>query len=586
MMKRLATRVSILSIVVLAALAVAQVTTVMTVNDRPVLSTELERLKTQNQLFTKPAKGFVKTDLQNLLVNQLILVTAARQDASNAEVSEDKVNQFIIDLRNQRGIKTDEEYTSFLQSLGYDQVDFRQAVIEQLELTTRVEEIQKSEDVSDDEVELYFDLYKNNYLLPASIQARQIVLATLKEAQQILKRIKTGENFATLARAKSILGSKQDGAIAAKPGETTPQSITELALPKELADAAFGLKKAGVTEIVTFDNRFYIIKVEKFNAERVPSFQEAITTLEPDGKTNKLHEDAQAVKGNGLIENWVSDLQRDAIINIPEGSSLEFYDPLVARVEGTDILLSELNRAVYGNQQIEQFLSQTDGSTMLRDFFKPQSLNTLIDQAVALEVARKLDLPFIGARADVFESVKRHQTQGVKVTESEAKAYYQNNLIRFTMPAKADLTTITFRNQKTAEQFRVALQKPRETLLKIAARFKGTLNDLGTTEENAVVYPNAQKAIFQTKLSVSTLGSYTTVIKIDSNYLVYVVKNFKPQQRQPFNDVKTVATAQALADKQGQAGEKAIKEARKTLKLENFLDAVTAESETLGNRKP
>lgn len=585
-MKRLATRVSILSIVVLAALAVAQVTTVMTVNDRPVLSTELERLKTQNQLFTKPAKGFVKTDLQNLLVNQLILVTAARQDASNAEVSEDKVNQFIIDLRNQRGIKTDEEYTSFLQSLGYDQVDFRQAVIEQLELTTRVEEIQKSEDVSDDEVELYFDLYKNNYLLPASIQARQIVLATLKEAQQILKRIKTGENFATLARAKSILGSKQDGAIAAKPGETTPQSITELALPKELADAAFGLKKAGVTEIVTFDNRFYIIKVEKFNAERVPSFQEAITTLEPDGKTNKLHEDAQAVKGNGLIENWVSDLQRDAIINIPEGSSLEFYDPLVARVEGTDILLSELNRAVYGNQQIEQFLSQTDGSTMLRDFFKPQSLNTLIDQAVALEVARKLDLPFIGARADVFESVKRHQTQGVKVTESEAKAYYQNNLIRFTMPAKADLTTITFRNQKTAEQFRVALQKPRETLLKIAARFKGTLNDLGTTEENAVVYPNAQKAIFQTKLSVSTLGSYTTVIKIDSNYLVYVVKNFKPQQRQPFNDVKTVATAQALADKQGQAGEKAIKEARKTLKLENFLDAVTAESETLGNRKP
>jgi parvulin-like peptidyl-prolyl isomerase len=586
MMKRLATRVSILSIVVLAALAVAQVTTVMTVNDRPVLSTELERLKTQNQLFTKPAKGFVKTDLQNLLVNQLILVTAARQDASNAEVSEDKVNQFIIDLRNQRGIKTDEEYTSFLQSLGYDQVDFRQAVIEQLELTTRVEEIQKSEDVSDDEVELYFDLYKNNYLLPASIQARQIVLATLKEAQQILKRIKTGENFATLARAKSILGSKQDGAIAAKPGETTPQSITELALPKELADAAFGLKKAGVTEIVTFDNRFYIIKVEKFNAERVPSFQEAITTLEPDGKTNKLHEDAQAVKGNGLIENWVSDLQRDAIINIPEGSSLEFYDPLVARVESTDILLSELNRAVYGNQQIEQFLSQTDGSTMLRDFFKPQSLNTLIDQAVALEVARKLDLPFIGARADVFESVKRHQTQGVKVTESEAKAYYQNNLIRFTMPAKADLTTITFRNQKTAEQFRVALQKPRETLLKIAARFKGTLNDLGTTEENAVVYPNAQKAIFQTKLSVSTLGSYTTVIKIDSNYLVYVVKNFKPQQRQPFNDVKTVATAQALADKQGQAGEKAIKEARKTLKLENFLEAVTAESETLGNRKP
>lgn len=586
MIRNVFARASILSVVLLTALAIAQVATVMTVNDRPVLSTELERIKAQNQLFATPSKGFVKTDLNNLLVNQVILVTAARQDANNAEVSEDKVNQYIIDLRNQRGIETDSDYTTFLQSVGYNQVDFRQVVIEQLKLTTRIEEIQKSEDVSDAEVELYYSLYKSNYALPASIQARQIVVATLKEAQKIQKKIKAGENFAALARAKSILGSKQQGAIAAKPGETTPQPITEIELPKALADAAFRLQKAGVTDIVAFENRFYIIKVEKFNIERIPSFQEAITKLEPDGKTNKLHEDAQAVKGNGAIENWVKDLHRDAIINIPEDSSLELYDPVVARVEGTDILLSELNRAVYSNQEIAQLLSQTDGSSTLRNFFKPQSLSNLIDQAVAFEFARKLDLPFIGANADVFDAVKRYQVSNLKITETQAKAYYQNNLLRFTIPAKADLTLITFRNQKAAEQFRAALKKPRETLLKIASRFKGTLNDLGTTEENAVIYPNAQKAVFQTKLSASKLGSYTAAIKIDSNYLVYVVKNFKPQQRRPFAEIRSLVTTQALEEKRLTGGEKAIKETRKTMKIENFLETVTEESETLGNRKP
>jgi parvulin-like peptidyl-prolyl isomerase len=304
MIKRLFTRASIFSIVALAALALAQATTVLIVNDRPIYDTELERIKYQNQVFATQAKGFIKTDLNNLLVNQLILVAAAREDARNSEPSEDQVNQYIIDLRQQRGIKTDADYTAFLQSIGYDQVGFREAVIEQLGLTNRIEEIQQSEDVSDVELELYFELYKNNYLVPASIQARQIVVATLKEAQQILKSIKAGANFAALARAKSILGSKQDGAIAAKPGEKTPQPITEIGLPKELANAAFGLQKTGVTDIVAFNNRFYIIKVEKFNAERIPSFQEAITKFESDGKTNKLHEDAQTVKSNGAIENW------------------------------------------------------------------------------------------------------------------------------------------------------------------------------------------------------------------------------------------------------------------------------------------
>jgi parvulin-like peptidyl-prolyl isomerase len=589
MIKKVLTRVSILSIVALTALAFAQAATVLIVNDQPVLSTEWEQTKAQNQLFSilNGSKGIIKTDLNNLLVNQLILVAAARQDAKNSEPSEEQVNQYIIDLRKQRALETDADYTEFLRVNGFTPVDFREAIIAQLELTNRIEEIQRSEDVSDVELELYFELYKNNYAFPASIQARQIVVATLKEAQQIQKSIKAGANFAALARAKSILGSKQDGAIAAKPGGMTPQPITEIELPKVVADAAFRLQKAGVTDIIALENRFYIIKVEKFNVQRIPSFQEAITKLEPDGKTNKLNEDAQNVKGNGAVESWVSDLQRDAIISIPEGSSLEVYNPVVARVEGSNILLSELNRAVYSNPQIVQFLSKADGSSVLRNFLKPQSLNNLIDQAVALELAKKLDLPFFGTRADVLEAVIRYQTQKVTVSEVEAKTYYQNNPTFFTIPASANVTVATFRTREAAEAFRVAVKKnPKETLVKLVAKFKGTLNNKGITKKSNFTDKALKKEVFDPKLSPSKYGGYTSTFWTGPSFVVYFVNDLILERQPPFAEVKMLATSKALNEKRQQVGKQFLLEVRKNLEIENFLDTVTEESETLGNRKP
>jgi parvulin-like peptidyl-prolyl isomerase len=590
MMKLVATRVFILFLIFMAAFAVAKTPTVLIVNGQLVTSEELERTKAQGEIYStlEKFKGIIKTDLNNLLVNQLILVAAAREDAKKSEPSEDQVNQYIIDLRKQRNIKTDADYTAFLQSFGYTQVEFREAVIQQLALTNRIEEIRHSEDVSDEELKLYFELYKNNYAIPASIQARQIVVATLKEAQQILKRIKAGENFAALARSKSLLGNKQDGAIAAKPGETTPQPITELELPKALADAAFRLQKAGVTDIIAFENRFYIIKVEKFVAERIPNFQEASAKLAPDGKTNKLHEDAQTIKSNGAIENWVRGLQHNAIVTIPEGSNLQYYDPVVARVEGTDILLSELNRAVYSDQKVAQFSQlSADISAFLRSTLKPQALDNLVDQSVALEIARKLDLPVIGARADVLEAVIRYKTQKITVSEAEAQIYYQNNSSFFTIPASANLMVATFRTRAEAEAFRDAIKKnPKETLTQLIAKFKGTLNNKGIAKKSNFTDKALKNEIFDSKLSSSKYGAYTSTFWNGSSFSVYFVSDLKPERQPTFTEVKLPATSKALDEKRQQVGKEFLLEARKDLEIENNLDAVSQESEELGNRKP
>lgn len=587
MAKHFLTRGIILTFIFFAAWALAQGAVVFFVNDQAVTETEFERVKNQNQLFALPAKGFIKTDFDNLLMNQLVLVSAARQDALNVELFEDDVDNYINDLRKQRDLNQDADYASFLESVGYTEDSFREAVTQQLQLTKRIEEVQKSEEVSEEELKLYFDLYQKNYAISNKIVARQIVVANLKSAQQILTQLKAGADFAKLAREKSILNKDQDGALGAKPGETKPQPILELALPRPISEAAFKLKNGGFTSIIAYDDRFYILKIEQFMASRIPNFEQAIAELEADGETNKLRADAQALKANGSIEAWVKDLLVQSVVRVPEGSSLELYDPVVARVEDTDILLSNLNRAVYSNQQIQALLRQPGSAGLVRDFFKPQSLNDLINQSVAVQAAQELGLPFIGAQFDMTEAVKLYQTQQVKITEAEAKTYYQNNIAAYAIPASADLSSVNFRNQKAAEQFRAALKKPRESLAKLAVRFKGTLYELGMIKANAAVIPPvAQKAIFKTRLGVSKLGSYTTAIKLGSSYLVYLVNHFKPEQRRSFKEVKTVVTTKALEVKQKQAADHWLKEARKNFKIENFLDAVTKESETLGNRKP
>jgi PPIC-type PPIASE domain len=88
---------------------------------------------------------------------------------------------------------------------------------------------------------------------PSLIGLRIIVVGTVSEAQQILERLKKGEDFAILAQAKSTDATASDGGYMGK--------IDPATLRGELRDALAGLKPGQTTGIIKLPSGYAIVRV-------------------------------------------------------------------------------------------------------------------------------------------------------------------------------------------------------------------------------------------------------------------------------------------------------------------------------------
>jgi parvulin-like peptidyl-prolyl isomerase len=557
--------------------------TLFTVNGSPVNEQEFERVKQQNQLFGLANGGTFQQDVNNLLMNQLVLVSSARQDATRTNVGGGDISKYITDLRAQRQLTKDSDYTAFLQSVGYNDASFRDAVRQQLQLTKRIEEIQKGVTLSDAELKFFYEQNKNNYKEADRIVARQIVVDKQADADAIQASLKSGEAFDKLAHEKSTIGKDQDGALGAKTGEKVPQPIAEIALPKNIADAAFKLKQGGTTSTISDGGKFYIVKVEKFLPAGVPSFETLKAKMDKasDGKeTNKLTEDARALKGNGAIEAWVKGLQTNAKVEFPKDSKLDLYDPVVATVGTGAIKLSELNRAVYSNQQIQQFLQQgAQGATLVEQFFKPQSLDNLINQEVAVQAAKKGGQPFFGAAADILQQIQNYQSKDAAITDAEIKKYYDDNIATYTTPASADIQEASFKTLIQAKAFRAAFIAAGTDFTKDAAKQKGTVSETGSVTPESV-NPAYKKVLFDARALVKAGAlQVSDVIENNKQFVVIGVKTYIEKKVKPFSEVAADAKEKALIGKRAVVGQKWLADAVKAAKPVKKYDDVRKQIE-------
>lgn len=124
-------------------------------------------------------------------------------------------------------------------------------------------------------------IYKKDpkrFEMPEEIRVRHILLRSTQpearaEAQDLLAKLKTGADFAELAKAKS-----QDPGSAAKGGDLGFFARGRMVGPFE--DAAFGLKEAGaVSEVVETTFGFHIIKLEARRPAGIRSFDEVKETM-------------------------------------------------------------------------------------------------------------------------------------------------------------------------------------------------------------------------------------------------------------------------------------------------------------------
>ncbi|GLC30653.1 peptidylprolyl isomerase [Clostridium omnivorum] len=150
------------------------------------------------------------------------------------------------------GIENDENYKAQLEIAKND-------LITQFAINSVLKDV----NVTDEEVEKYYEANKSYFMSEEEVMASHILVATLEEAQEVAKNIKEGMEFEEAAKEFSSCPSSAQGGNLGKFGRGR--------MVPEFEEAAFILKVGEISEPVKTQFGYHIIKVlEKFDAELRP----------------------------------------------------------------------------------------------------------------------------------------------------------------------------------------------------------------------------------------------------------------------------------------------------------------------------
>lgn len=139
-------------------------------------------------------------------------------------------------------------------------------------------DLEKKLDVTEDEIRDYFVMHPKEFTIPEKVHIKVILLKVpegseqnvadkVKEkASELLKRLRAGENFETLARAES-----EDKTSAENGGDLG--FIAKGSLAPELEEAAFKAEVGSVSEPIRTKQGYYLIKVEEKQAEVARTYE-------------------------------------------------------------------------------------------------------------------------------------------------------------------------------------------------------------------------------------------------------------------------------------------------------------------------
>ena len=151
--------------------------------------------------------------------------------------------------------------------------------------------------VSDDEAEDYYNEHRNNYRVEAHVRVAQIVVRDFDRAQEILARLKAGEDFAELAANLSI------GPEARQGGDLG--YITRQVMPEPLEETIFKLPVHKVSPIVQSPYGFHIFKVLDSQPARIKNFTDV---------KEEVVADIRAQKEEAAYTSWHNSLKLNAVI--------------------------------------------------------------------------------------------------------------------------------------------------------------------------------------------------------------------------------------------------------------------------------
>jgi foldase protein PrsA len=218
--------------------------------------------------------------------------------AKGIEIDKEKVNAQMENIRKR--FKSPEEYKAALEKEGITDEKVRAQIEKEILVQNMVaKKVTEASKISEKNLKEYYEKNSSKFKQPESVKLRLISAKDEKKAQDILARIKAGEDFGDLAYKMS----EDDYRV--KAGDIGYMHKGRM-LP-EIEETAFKLKVGETSDLIKAENNWFIIKLEDKKPEHQLSFEEV---------KDKLRKELEATRAQELKEAWITDLRAKAKIEV------------------------------------------------------------------------------------------------------------------------------------------------------------------------------------------------------------------------------------------------------------------------------
>lgn len=525
-----------------------QGTPAVKVGTQTLTAEELQAIRNSNPLLAANQTGVMGDDFKLYTVTQGIQQKLFTEAAKDQQVDRAEVNAEVDKIRESNNLKDNKAWTDALQSRGMTDSSFRQQIHDSLAIKKKVDAIEKATPAATEtELRAYYDLHQDEFKTEPQIVARQIVVADKAKAENLLKQVQGGADFAALASANSLENKDRGGALG--PIENgSPKPVPAVLLPGEVSAAAFALTQGGLTDVISSGGKFYIVKVEKYLPATPKTFEAAKTQLQTT---------VDRQKKDAALETWVDGLRKNTNVEYVD-PEWKVTDPTVASANGHNIPYSDVVAQVVNNQQVAAMIGQLPPEQvagMLNTGLKPQIVQQLLQNYAAPAIAKKVGLNLTGNRAAMAQALAAYGARDVQVTDADLRAAYQQNLEQYKTPASATVDEAVFKDKGQADAFR-ADWNGQGDFTTTASKAGGTVSERGSvTSGGSQIDQALDKEVFGSNLRPVGEGSLTPVVKVGERYSVAYVRDLKKATTKPFDEVRSELETQVLGQKRGAASQ-------------------------------
>ena len=343
MLKQLAATAVILGTVAISPGIYAEILeqVLVKVNGEIITKTEFEarqvaELRNRPELANAPQAGAelqkavaeITPDLILSAVDELLLVQRGRE--SGFALGDQQFAQILENIKSSNNLQDDAKFQEALKQEGLTMADLRR----NLERQMLVNQVQRAEildkiSITDEEARAYYDAHRAEFTSPSEVTLREILLevkstdrgvnvaeddAARDQAQEIRKRLLSGEPFPRLAGEYSAAASKANG------GLIGPLNSGELA--PALRDLLAKMQVGDIMEPIRTQRGYQLLKLESRTEAKLRSFEEARGDI-----GNKIGEQ----KLRGEREKYLDRLRAQATITWRNAELQKAYESALAK---------------------------------------------------------------------------------------------------------------------------------------------------------------------------------------------------------------------------------------------------------------